>query len=285
MSNPLHISALYLHPVKSCAGERVDALALDALGAVDDRRFMLVDAHGRFVTQREHARLAHVAVQRIEGGLVLRAPGRDALHVVTPGTGTPSRAAQVWGDEVRVRDCGDDAAAWFSAWLDVLVRLVHLPTEAGRQVDRRYAPPGARTGLSDGFPLLVATEASLADLARRAGTPLAMERFRPNVVIAGSAPWEEDDWLALQAGGVTLTLVKPCARCSITLVDPETGVPGAEPLRTLAQFRRGTDLGFAGVSATSTYFAWNALHTGAGPLRVGDAVVVVSRRTRSAATG
>jgi uncharacterized protein YcbX len=285
MPNPWTISALYLHPVKSCAGERVETLALDALGAVDDRRFMLVDEGGRFVTQREHARLARVAACRVDGGLVLDAPGRERLHVATPDARSPWREARVWGDDVRVHDCGDEAAAWFRAWLEVPVRLVHLPPEAGRQVDRRFAPPGARTGLSDGFPLLVATEASLADLVRRAGTPLAMERFRPNVVIAGSAPWEEDDWLVLRTGGVTLTMVKPCARCSITLVDPETGVPGLEPLRTLARFRRGADLDFAGVSATSTYFAWNALHEGAGPLRVGDAVEVVSRRTGNAATG
>jgi uncharacterized protein YcbX len=268
--------------VKSCAGERVETLLLDALGAVDDRRFMLVDAAGRFVTQREHPALAHVAVRRIPDGLVLSAPARDALQVATPDASVPSRDARVWGDDVRVRDCGDAAAAWFAAFVNVPVRLVHLPVDAGRQVDLRFAPPGARTGLSDGFPLLVATDASLADLARRAGTPLAMERFRPNVVVAGSLPWEEDDWLVLRTGGVTLTLVKPCARCSITLVDPDTGTPGAEPLRTLATFRRGADLGFAGVSATSTYFAWNALHEGAGPLRVGDPVEVVSRRTRDA---
>jgi uncharacterized protein YcbX len=282
VSNSIHISALYLYPVKSCAGERVEELPLDALGAVDDRRFMLVDADGRFVTQREHPALAKVTVRRVAGGLVLSAPTCDALRVGTPDASVPSRDARVWSDDVHVRDCGDAAAAWFADFLGVPVRLVHLPVEAGRQVDRRYAPPGARTGLSDGFPLLVATDASLADLARRAGTPLVMERFRPNVVLADSLPWEEDDWLVLRVGGVTLTLVKPCARCSITLVDPETGTPGTEPLRALATFRRGAHLGFAGVSATSTYFAWNALHAGAGPLRVGDPVEVVSRRTDGA---
>ena len=282
MPDSLRISALFLHPVKSCAGERVAALPLDALGAVDDRRFMLVEAGGRFVTQREHPTLATIAVRRVPSGLVLEAPLREALHVAPPDAETPSRDARVWGDDVRVRDCGDAAAAWFSAHLGASVRLVHLPVDAGRQVDLRFAPTGARTGLSDGFPLLVATDASLADLARRADTPLAMERFRPNVVVAGSAPWEEDDWQVVRIGGVTLTLVKPCARCSITLVDPDTGTPGAEPLRTLATFRRGADLGFAGVSATSTYFAWNALHEGTGPLRVGDPVEVVSRRTRDA---
>ena len=278
MSPPSRISALYVHPVKSCAGERVDALPLDELGAIDDRRFMLVDARGRFVTQREQPSLAMVSAQRVEGGLVLEAPAREALHVATPDASTPSRDARVWADHVRVRDCGDEAGAWFSAWLDAPVRLVYLPVDAGRQVDTRYASLGARTGLSDGFPLLVATDASLADLARRGGTPLAMARFRPNVVIAGSAAWEEDDWRVLRIGDVTLTLVKPCARCSITLVDPETGAPGAEPLRTLAQFRRGADLGFVGVSASSTYFGWNALHEGAGPLRVGDPVDVLRVR-------
>jgi hypothetical protein len=277
-SQPLRVSALYVHPVKSCAGVRVDELTLDALGAVDDRRFMLVDAAGDFVSQRRHPQLACVSVARTAaGGVVLSAPGRAALDVPVPSASLAPRGVTIWEDTVDVRDCGDAAAAWLSAVLGIGVRLVHMASDSVRPVDPRFAPRDARTALSDGFPLLVATDASLADLADRAGAPLEMERFRPNVVLSGSAAWAEDTWDALQIGDVTLRLVKPCARCSITLVDPRTGSVGVEPLRTLARFRRGADLGYGGADAGNVYFAWNALHDSPGRLRVGDEVRAVRR--------
>ena len=269
----LRVSALSLHPVKSCAGVRVDELKLDALGAVDDRRFLLVDAAGIFVSQRRHPRLAQVSISRSAlGGVVLRAAGSASLEVPAPSSSLAPRAVTIWDDTVDVRDCGDAAAAWLSAVLGIGVRLVHMASDSVRPVDPRFAPEYARTALSDGFPLLVATDASLADLAERAGAPIEMERFRPNVVISGSAPWEEDAWDALHIGEVTLRLVKPCARCAITLVEPCTGRVGLEPLRTLARFRRGSDLGYGGADAAKTYFAWNVLHDSPGRIRVGDDV-------------
>ena len=279
MLDRLRISALYVFPVKSCAGLRVDELTLDAMGAVGDRRFMLVDAHGRFVTQREHRALALVTAARANtGGVVLRSAGQAALAVEPPRRGSGEREAVVWDDSVRVRDCGEAAAEWFSALLGVAVRLVYLPDESVRGVDPSYAPSTARVSLADGFPLVVATEASLADLSTRAGTPLEMERFRPNIVVSGGRAWDEDRWETVRAGEVTLRLVKPCARCAITLIDPQSGVPGTEPLRALAGFRRGTDLGFRGANSASTYFSWNALHESLGTLRVGDAVTVSAQR-------
>ncbi len=275
---PLRVSALYVHPVKSCAGVRVSELTLDALGAVDDRRFMLVDPPGNFVSQRRHPQLALVrVVRRDDGGVVLTAAARASLDVPVPSPSLAPRLVTIWDDTVSVRDCGDAAAAWLSAVIGLAVRLVHMASDSVRPVDPRFAPPDARTALSDGFPLLVATDASLADLIARAGTPLEMDRFRPNVVLSGSEPWEEDTWDALQIGDVTLQLVKPCARCAITLVDPRTGSVGVEPLRTLARFRRGADLGYGGAETAKTYFAWNALHDSPGRLRVGDDVRVVRR--------
>lgn len=274
----LRVSALYIHPVKSCAGVRVSELTLDALGAIADRRFMWVDAAGKFLSQRRHPQLALVHVARSDdGGVVLSVPGSASLEVPVPSPARAPRLVTIWEDSIRVRDCGDAAADWLSAVLGIGARLVHMGNDSVRPVDSRFAPAEARTALSDGFPLLVATDASLADLIARAGTPLEMERFRPNVVLSGSAPWEEDTWDALQIGDVTLRLVKPCARCAITLVDPRTGSVGVEPLRTLARFRRGADLGYGGPEAGKTYFAWNALHDLPGRLRVGDDVRAVHR--------
>jgi MOSC domain len=123
-------------------------------------------------------------------------------------------------------------------------------TVASTSATRRAVP-------ADGFPLLVATTASLEDLSRRAGATFEMERFRPNIVLSGSAAWEEDDWETLEVGDLSLRLVKPCSRCAITLVDPNTGERGLEPLRTLATFRRGAHLGYPSADAAKTYFAWN----------------------------
>lgn len=277
MADPIRVSALYVHPVKSCAGLRVDEVTLDAMGVIGDRRFMLVDASGSFLTQRTDARLALVRVARSDGGgVVLTHAGRAALTVEVPSEG--EREATVWGDRVRVRDCGDAAADWLSSLLGTPVRLVHMPDDSVREVDPKYAPAGARTSLADGFPLLLATNASLADLSRRAGRALEMERFRPNIVLSGGRAWDEDRWEELRVGATTLRLVKPCARCAITLVDPESGQSGAQPLRTLSAFRRGTDLGFRRVDAAHTYFAWNVLHEGTGTVRVGDAVTVSAQR-------
>jgi uncharacterized protein YcbX len=276
---PLRVSALYVFPVKSCAGLRVEELALDALGAARDRRFMLVDERGGFVSQREQPRLALVRVAVADpGGIALCAAGRATLSIDVPSARNGERDAVIWDERVRVRDCGDPAAAWFSDLLEARVRLVHLPNENARTVDPTYAPSDARVALADGFPLLVATDASLADLAEQAGATLEMERFRPNAVIGGGRAWDEDRWEALCVGAIPLRLVKPCARCSMTLLDPATSESGAEPLRTLARFRRGTDFGFRRASAASTYFGWNALHERTGTLRVGDAVTVTAHR-------
>lgn len=280
MAAQLRISALYVHPVKSCAGLRVEELTLDAMGAIDDRRFMLVDRAGNFVSQRTNPRLALVRIARTQrSGITLSCVGQDTLEVTVPSPRAAVRDAVVWGDHVAVRDCGDAAAAWLASLLGAELRLVHMPDDSVRRVDPEYAPSDARTSLADGFPLLVATDSSLADLARRVGTTLEMERFRPNIVLEGSAAWEEDHWEALHFAGVTLRLVKPCARCTIPGVDPRTAESGAEPLRTLASFRRGVDLGYAGAEASKTYFAWNALHTGTGTLRVGDVVESIERRS------
>ena len=282
MSAVLRISALYVHPIKSCTGLRVDSLELDEMGAIGDRRFMLVDEAGSFVSQREEPRLALVRVaQTAGGGVVLHAPASAALSVAAPGAHDAARDAAVWGERAVVRDCGDEAAAWFSALLGAKLRLVHAGDDCGRGVDARYAPSSARSGLTDGFPLLLATDASLEDLSRRAGQTFEMERFRPNVVVSGSAAWEEDSWETLEVGDVSLRLVKPCSRCSITVVDPKTAERGVEPLRTLATFRRGAHLGYPPADVAKTYFGWNLLHDRRGTLRVGDVVRATTRRAVS----
>jgi hypothetical protein len=257
----MHISGLFLYPVKSGAGMAVDAWDLDARGLVHDRSYMVVDAHGTFLTQREAPRLALVEAQFGEP-LQVRTP--LGVAEALPGT---SRQVGVWGYTGPAADCGDDVAELLSTFLERPCRLVFAGPEFGRRSD----DDGSALGFADGYPLLLIGEASLADLNTRLPEPLPMDRFRPNVVVAGSAAFEEDQWSQVDLGEIPADVVKPCLRCAITRVDQATGVRGdGEPLRTLGTFRKVK----GGVA-----FGQNLVHTATGRLRVGDEVTVRARRS------
>jgi hypothetical protein len=262
------VAALWVYPVKSLGGVRVAAAAVGPLGLDGDRRWMLVDAAGRAVTQRELPGMARLAVAPAPGGVAVTAPGGDRLCLTPAAPGAPRRPVRLFDDVVEAAACDPAADRWFAARLGAAVRAVYLPDDVVRPVDPRYAGPGDRAAFSDGYPVLVAGEASLADLnarlAARGAAPVGMERFRPNVVVAGAPPYAEDGWRALEANGVALALVKPCARCVITTVDPARGAAaGPEPLRTLAEYRR---------QGAKVLFAQNAVVRAGGTLREGDPV-------------
>ena len=263
----MRLAAIHLHPVKSARGLSVPHAEVGATGLRHDRRWMIVDRSGRFVSQREDPRLGRIAssVDEGRGQLRLRAPGTGELALpLRPGPGD-RRAVTVWDDEVEAIDCGATAADWLTSVLGGSYRLVALPDDAVRPVDPDYARPGDRVSFADGFPYLLAAEASLDELNRRAGTRLTMERFRPNLVIAGSAPFAEDAWSRIRIGGVPFRVAKPCARCVVPTLDPDTQRAGPEPLRTLATFRKVNG---------KVLFGQNLLPDGTGPVRVGDEVEV-----------
>lgn len=270
MSAHVVVTALYQYPVKSCRGIAVDSLHLDVIGPVGDRRYMLVDTNGRFVSQRTQPRLAQVEVGWMIDGLLVTAPGQPRLSIGERRSGQEPRAhVQIWRDAVWTYDLGDEAAEYFSRYLGARVRLVHLPDESARWVDPEFADKPARVGLADGFPLLVATEESLADLNAKMERALPMNRFRPNLVVQGAPAWDEDEWTLLRAtrnGGVDLAAVKPCSRCNTTTVDQDTAHRGLEPLRTLAGLRRRDN---------KVYFGENLLHSGPGQISVGDRFEIV----------
>jgi hypothetical protein len=265
------VTSLYLYPIKSCRGVEVADMDLDDRGPKDDRRWMIVDGDGVFQTQREYPRLSLVGVELTEAGIRLNAPNMPAIDVARPSDAGTDFATRVWDDDARVRPASRDANDWISEYLEGPARLVHLPDDAVRVMRPEYA--GRITGprrvqLSDGAPLLLIGSASLADLNTRLTTPLPMNRFRPNVVVSGSAPFAEDDWRQIRVGEVTFEVAKPCARCATTTVDQATGVRGVEPLRTLATYRRRGSL---------VMFGQNIAHHALGRLRVGDAVQVIDR--------
>lgn len=263
--NPATVTALHHYPIKSCAGTGVAALEADELGPALDRRFMLIDEDAIFLSQRELPGLSLIA-PKVEGdSLHVEAPGMGTLEVpLEPGGGR--LLARVFADIVEVVSAGEKADVWFSEYLGLRCRLVHLPEGSVRPVDPDYASPGDRTTLADGFPFLVIGEASLEDLNARLAEPLPMNRFRPNIVVGGTGPFEEDDWDRIRIGGMEFRVVKPCSRCMITTVDQKTAKKGREPLTTLATYRR---------SPGGVLFGQNLIHEGPGTIEVGDEVEVL----------
>lgn len=271
-----HISALYLYPVKSCAGLGVDQLTFGRGGANLDRRWMIVtedDGELLAVTQREMPRLA-LAQPSISGGeLVLRAPGMNMLRLPIEDDRPPTRTVLLRADSLHVIDEGLEAADWFGDLLEAEVRMVRLPERSARLVNPRYSPEPAYTMLTDGYPGLLLSEASLVDLnhrlAARGKASVEMRRFRPSIVVGGAPAYAEDTWRRIQLGDLPFDVVKPCARCVITTVDPARGAvfDPTEPLATLATYRRSPE--------GKVMFAQNVVHRAQGMLRVGDPVTVI----------
>lgn len=241
------LRSLHLYPVKSCAGIDLPHSVLLEDGLADDRAWMVVDRGGDMLTQRGHPALALIRPQRTAGAVQLRAPGMLTLHLplkVEP-TLAPTRV-RIWNDIVRARELGPLADQWVSDYLGQPAQLVRFDPAERRLADRHWTGrKEAPVRFGDGFPLLVAGSASLAELNRRlterGRPPVTMDRFRPNLVLDGLEPFDEDHIDELQLptdeGPVRLRLVKPCVRCSIPNVDPATGEVGLEPGATLAGFR------------------------------------------------
>lgn len=241
------ITALYIYPIKSCGGIAVQEAVLGRAGlqaqGVCDREWMVVSELGRFITQRDAPMLAVVRPAIASDHLRLEATAKRSLALPLASSGDgPRRRVQVWNDTLDALDAGDEPAEWFSALLDRKVRLVRFDPRARRLADRAWT--GAReveNRFSDGFPMLLIAEASLADFNERwckAGdAPLPMDRFRPNIVIDGVQAYDEDHIAELRHADYALALVKPCPRCTVPSVDQRTGVPGASPLDLLASYR------------------------------------------------
>ncbi|MFC5481335.1 MOSC domain-containing protein [Massilia suwonensis] len=241
------LSQLILYPIKSCAAMPVsEAVAtvsgLSALG-VHDREWMLVTTDGQFLTQRECPRMATI-VPRVDGGsLLVTAPGMPPLRLpLELEQGRRTLRVQIWDDEVDAIDCGDGAAAWFGEALHTSCRLVRFKPDLARPTSEKWtggAPSSAR--FADAYPLLLIGQSALDEInarMRAAGRDaLPMDRFRPNLVVEGLEPFEEDYTESLQAGDILIKPVKPCARCPIPAIDQATGIPGPDPLDILQSWR------------------------------------------------
>lgn len=280
----LRVSGLFIYPVKSLRGVAVAEAEVDRYGLAGDRRFMVVDEAGLFMTQRGHPRMATVGAALAGGALVLSAEGMTPLRVPRGGDGRAEiRRVTVWKSaDLAAEDCGEEAAAWLGEALRARCRLVRIGEGYRRPVGPARAEPGDSVSFADGYPLLVATEASLEDLNRRieaeGGAAVPMDRFRPGLVVRGARPYEEDGWRRIRAGGLVLRGAGPCGRCVVTATDQATGARGKEPLRTLAGYRRD--------GRGEVNFGQNLIHeTKSGRIAVGDAVEVAERHPDPAEGG
>ncbi|GAA3398500.1 MOSC domain-containing protein [Streptomyces roseoviridis] len=271
------LRSVHVHPVKALRGFAPAEAEVQPWGLAGDRRWTVVDTEGKVVTQRQHARLALASAALLPGGgVMLTGPGREplAVEVPRPSGADGTIAVDVFGTRVEAVPAGPAADAWFSGYLDSEVRLVHMDDPARRRpVDPAYALPGETVSFADGYPLLLTTTSSLDALNSLIAQgdhadegPLPMNRFRPNVVVDGTAPWAEDDWRRLSIGDVAFRVAKSSGRCVVTTTDQLTGERGKEPLRTLARHRK---------DGSRLIFGQNLVPEHPGVIRVGDPVKIL----------
>jgi MOSC domain-containing protein len=266
------LASIHIYPLKSCAPLALDRAVVEERGLVGDRRWMVIDAADRFLTGRQQPRLTLIAAVPDGDALRLSAPGMPDLCVTAPAG--ERIATAVWGTAVRPLAADAAAHEWISSFLGAPCRIVHMDDACTRPVTTAHDSDRdtvAEVSFADGFPLLLISQAALDALNARLQAPVPILRFRPNLVVAGTAAHAEDGWKRIRVGAVEFDVVKPCTRCVFTTVDFERGAfdPSGEPLRTLIGYRRTPD----GVA-----FGQNLIPRGGGTIRVGDPVEVLAAR-------
>ncbi|MCB1697414.1 MAG: MOSC domain-containing protein [Pseudomonadales bacterium] len=261
----MQLSGISIYPVKSCAGINLDRVTLDRFGPVGDRRWLVVDERGRFVSQREQAHMARVRAEHVGGGIRLSLDD-SSIQAAIPGSDAPELRVSIWGDSVVALLADTRAGEWLSAELGRPCRLVYMPDTCRRLVDGIYAREGETVSFADGFPLLLISQASLDDLNSRLDNPVPMNRFRPNLVVSGCDSFAEDGWRRIRIGDVEFDVAKPCARCVIPSIDQATAQRDGQINRALASYRRING---------QVMFGQNLLYQRAGSLSLGDSVEVL----------
>lgn len=241
----IKVSGLTIYPVKSLAHIELNSSLIDSFGLSNDRRWMLIDQQNRYITQRQHARMCLIKTTLDAEQLTLNAPGMPDIVITIPSNPV-LRQVTVWNDQCSASDCGNDAADWLSQFLGINCRLVYFPDNEVRIVDQNFAQAGDTTAFSDGFPILLISQASLDDLNSRLDSPVPMARFRPNIVVSGCTPFAEDSWKKIRIGDLTFRLVKPCSRCIIPTINIDNAEMSPEPIRTLSTYRKRNNKVFFG---------------------------------------
>ncbi|TXK46441.1 MOSC domain-containing protein [Pontibacter qinzhouensis] len=261
------ITGITIYPIKSLGGVSLQQAQVEERGFRHDRRWMLIDADNNFLTQRQHAQMALLQVRLLQNGLEVNHKNGLLQPLLVPfgQTEGPELQVRIWDDTCTALEVSAAVSAWFTGALQMPARLVYMPAASERKVDPNYAQQNEIVGFADGYPFLLIGQASLDDLNSRLPEPVPMNRFRPNLVFTGSAPFAEDSFLRFRIGETHFRVAKPCARCVVTTIDQASATKSPEPLKTLATYR---------VQNKKVMFGQNLVHEGRGEIRVGDELVV-----------
>jgi len=263
------VSGLFIYPIKSCGGMAIEEGVIEERGFRHDRRWMVTDERGMFLTQREEPRLALAHASIAGEDIEVTAKGLMPVRMPLHWADGESMSVEIWGQTVEAVRGPMEAEKWFKALLGRTCRVVYMPDTSDRPMAVRDSPEGHRIAFSDAVPFLLISEGSLDELNRRLDSPVPMNRFRPNIVVGGVEPHAEDRWKDVRIGGVKFEVLRPCSRCTTTTVDQDTGIRGVEPLRTLSTYRR---------RGTKVMFGQNVIHRGLGMVRIGNELEVLSVR-------
>jgi len=262
----LQISELYIYPVKSLGGIKLDKALITDRGFKYDRRWMLIDANNRFISQRENAPMALLSVS-IENDFLTITDTRNKALINIPLKPLKQEliSVKIWDDTCMAQLVSDEADEWFTDTLKINCRLVYMPDETERFTDQQYTPGNSITSFSDAYPFLIIGQASLDDLNKRLSNVLPINRFRPNIVFTGGVPYQEDTMDSFIINSITFKGVKLCARCNIITINQNDASAGKEPTKTLASYRTKNN---------KILFGQNLIAVGTGTITVGDELIV-----------
>lgn len=264
----LRLSEIWIYPVKSLGGIRLTEAKVMEKGLALDRRWMLVDEQGVFMTQRFHPTMALFKPRVADGELIITFQGDShKISTTKPGSGA-NEHVKIWDDTVVAVEVDLQTSAWFSEKLNFKCKLVSFPEENPRAVDAKYKVNDEHVSLADGYPFLIIGQQTLDFLNAKLGTPLPMNRFRPNLVFTGGVPHEEDHWRNFTIGINHFVGVKPCARCVQTTINQDTAEKGIEPLRTLATYRK---------DGNKILFGQNVVAVNHQTIKQGDIITIQTR--------
>lgn len=266
----LTVSELNIYPIKSLGGISLPYAEVTDRGFKYDRRWMLVDEQNRFLTQREYPQMALLKVQIENDGLLVTHYLNGSVAIPFEQHDQSKQEVAIWDDTCAGVFVDQELDNWFSAALGIKCRLIYMPEDTHRQVDRQYAPEGMITSFADAYPFLLIGRASLDDLNNRMAEPLPMNRFRPNIVFMGGDAFDEDLMNHIQIAGIDFYGAKLCARCVLTTIDQQTAVKAKEPLKTLARYR---------LMNNKILFGQNLVHEGTGLISIGDTLEVLTTHT------
>lgn len=268
MTDRARIAGIFLYPVKSTAAIAVNEASIEPRGFAGDRRWVVTDESGEFLTGREFPKLVQIRAEPRTDRLEMIAPGMPGIAVPIPDSGAPRQSVTVWNDRCEGVGAGRAVDDWLSEFLDLRCRLVYMDAECVRHAGG--ARKQGEVSFADNCPLLLISSASLDDLNRRLPAPVDMRRFRPNLIADGTGAYAEDAWQRIRVGEAVFQAVERCDRCAFITIDPDNAEkhPQQEPLRTLSRYRRDTDGG--------VYFGRNLVAERLGRVRTGDPVQVLA---------